>query len=131
MNRHLSALGILLVLSASGASTGPGQASPTSAGQAVTQRPLDVPARALPVPDTLSPAMQAIVGAPLSPTWNVVPKTLEEWKALSAPTANRGLPALRERFGIASEAIVVNGAQAYLLTPRTIPPENRDRLLVH
>ena len=29
------------------------------------------------------------------------------------------------------EEIVVNGVTAYLLTPAAIPPENRNRLLVH
>ena len=99
--------------------------------QAAAPRSLEVPARTLPVPEHVSPAMQALVGAPLSSSWNVVPKTTDEWKALSAPTSNRALPALRERFGITSESMVVNGAQAYLLTPRLIPPENRNRLLVH
>ena len=113
MTRHLVALAVALLI------------------QAVAPRPLEVPARTLPVPEDVSPAMQAIIGAPLSPTWNVVPKTTEEWKALSAPSANRNLAALRERFGITSEAMVVNGAQAYMLTPRAIPPENRNRLLVH
>src|ERR687887_1586526 len=113
MTRHLLVLGVTLL------------------AQAVAPRSLDVPARTLPVPEHVSPAMQAIVGAPLSSTWNVVPKTTEEWKALSAPTANPALPALRERFGVTSESIVVNGVQAYMVTPRTIPPENRNRLLVH
>jgi len=113
MSRHLFVLGIAFV------------------AQGIAPRPLDVPARTLPVPEHVSPAMQALVGAPLSPTWNVVPKTTEEWKALSAPTANRALPALRDRLGVTSESIVVNGVQAYMVTPRTIPPENRDRLLVH
>src|SRR5215510_10016033 len=113
MTRHLVALAVVLLI------------------QAVAPRPLEVPARTLPVPEHVSPAMQALVGAPLSSTWNVVPKTTEEWKALSAPAANRALPALRERLGVASESIVVNGVQAYMVTPRTIPPENRDRLLVH
>ena len=113
MTRHLVALAVALLI------------------QAVAPRPLEVPARTLPVPEHVSPAMQALVGAPLSSTWNVVPKTTEEWKTLSAPSANRNLAALRDRFGITSETMVVNGAQAYMLTPRAIPPENRNRLLVH
>src|SRR5262245_21150464 len=113
MIRHLLVLGIALL------------------AQGVAPRSLDVPARTLPVPEHVSPAMQAIIGAPLSSTWNVVPKTTDEWKALSAPTANRALPALRERLGVTSESIVVNGVPAYRVTPRTIPPQNRDRLLVH
>ena len=74
MSRHLFVLGIAFV------------------AQGIAPRSLDVPARTLPVPEHVSPAMQALVGAPLSPTWNVVPKTTEEWKALSAPTANRYPP---------------------------------------
>ena len=92
---------------------------------------LQVPARTIPVPATVSPEMQAIIGAPLSATWNVAPTSLEEWKKLSAPSPGRNLPALRERFGVKSEPITVNGVQAYLLTPQNLPPENRSRLLVH
>lgn len=91
----------------------------------------DVPGRTLPAPNTVSPEMQALVGAPLSGNWNVVPKTLEEWKTLSAPSAGRGLPALRERFRVKTEALTVNGVRAYMVTPEVIPPENRNRLLVH
>src|SRR5215510_4899061 len=113
MIRHLLVLGIALL------------------AQGVAPRSLDVPARTLPVPGHVSPAMQALVGAPLSSTWNVIPKTTEEWKALSAPAVNRTLPALRDRFGVTVESTSVNGAQAYVVTPRTVPPENRNRLLVH
>ena len=92
---------------------------------------LQVPARTLPVPTTVSPEMQAIIAAPISSTWNVFPKSIDEWKTMSAPTTGRGLPALRERFAVKSEAITVNGVQAYMVTPQAIPPENRNRLLVH
>ena len=74
--------------------------------------PLQVPPRTLPVPTTVSPQMQALVGAPLSSTWNVVPQLAEEWKAMSAPSSGRGLPALRERFDVKSEPLEVNGVHA-------------------
>jgi monoterpene epsilon-lactone hydrolase len=83
------------------------------------------------VPNTVSPQVQAMIAAPLSPNWNVVPKSVEEWRALSAPSAGRGLPALRERFGVRSEALTVNGVNAYMVTPPDVPPENRNRLLIH
>jgi acetyl esterase/lipase len=104
-----------------------------SAGNTQTTAPraLEVPARTLPVPATVSPQMQAIIAAPLSATWNVVPKSTDEWKTLSAPSAGRGLDALRERFGVKSETVVLNGVTAYMVTPQVIPPENRNRLLVH
>ncbi|MBI1872948.1 MAG: hypothetical protein HYS05_03545 [Acidobacteria bacterium] len=91
--------------------------------------PLEVPARTVPVPTTVSPEMQALIGAPLSSNWNLLPKSAEEWKAMSAPSAGRGLPALRERFGVTSEPLMVNGVKAYMVTPQVIPPENRNHYM--
>jgi monoterpene epsilon-lactone hydrolase len=104
-----------------------------SAGTAQTpaRGPLEVPARTLPVPTTVSPEMQALIAAPLSATWNVVPKTADEWKAVATPGRGGNLPALRERFGVKSEPMTVNGVRAYMVTPNVIPLENRNRLLVH
>lgn len=61
--------------------------------QTSAQAPLEVPARTVPVPTTVSPEMQALIGAPLSGNWNVVPKSADEWKTISAGSAGRGLPA--------------------------------------
>jgi acetyl esterase/lipase len=93
--------------------------------------PLEAPARTLPLPATVSPEMQRLVGAPLSSNWNTWPKTTDEWKTLSAPSAGRGLPALRDRFKVTSKPMTVNGVQAYLITPENLAAENRNRLLVH
>ena len=71
--------------------------------QSPAPQPLEVPTRTLPVPETVSPEMQRLIGAPLSGNWNTWPKTAEEWKKLSAPGGGRGLPALRERFKVKSE----------------------------
>src|SRR5204863_907797 len=35
------------------------------------------------------------------------------------------------RWSIKSEHVVLNGVNVYMLTPQVIPPENRNRLLVH
>jgi monoterpene epsilon-lactone hydrolase len=91
----------------------------------------EVPARTLPVPDTVSPEMQALIGAPVAANWNEAPKTVEAWRALSAPSAGRGLPALRDRFGVKSEPLSVGGVSAFMVTPKEVPPENRNRLLIH
>jgi monoterpene epsilon-lactone hydrolase len=92
--------------------------------------PRQIPARSVPVPTTVSPEMQALVGAPLSANWNVAPKTVEEWRTLSAPSAGRGA-ALRERLRVKTEPLTVNGVNAFMVTPEVIAPENRNRLLVH
>ncbi len=36
--------------------------------------PRDLPARTIPVPNTVSPQMRMLIAAPLPPTWNVIPK---------------------------------------------------------
>ena len=94
----------------------------------------EVPARMLPVPDTVSPQMQKIIGAPISPTWNVFPKTAEEWKAqvnAAAAAAARGLPAVRDALRVKLEPQTIDGVKVFVLTPEVIAPENRNRLLIH
>lgn len=78
--------------------------------------------------------MQKIIAAPLRQNWDVLPKTGEEWRA----TANAGaavsiaaLPGIRERLHVKVEATTIDGVKAYIVTPDEIPPENRNRLLVH
>src|SRR5205085_446215 len=109
--------------------------SVTDANTQTPQTPLpgprDVPARTLPVPDTVSPEMQRLAAGPPAGNWNTWPKTVEEWKPLSAPSAGRGTQALQERFHVKTEAMKVNGVNAFMVTPEVIPPENRNRLLVH
>jgi monoterpene epsilon-lactone hydrolase len=95
---------------------------------------MDVPARALPAPATVSPKIQVIVQEPISATWNVLPKTADEWKALvaagAAQTVSR-LPAIRDRLRVKSEPTVIDGVNADILTPEVIPSENQNRLLIH
>ncbi len=105
MTRHLVFIASVFAIAWSG-----GETRTSDQGTGTVPGPLLVPARTIPVPTTVSPDMQAIIGAPLSATWNTIPKTTDDWKALSAPSAGRGLTALRERFTLTSEPLVVNGA---------------------
>jgi monoterpene epsilon-lactone hydrolase len=98
--------------------------------QSAAPEPRQVPARSVPVPTTVSPEMQALIGAPPSPNWNVAPKSIDEWRTLSAPSAGRGA-ALRERLRVKTESLTVNGVNAFMVTPEVIAPDNRNRLLVH
>lgn len=105
-----------------------------ASAQTPAQGALEVPAKTVPVPDTVSSQMQKIIGAPLIPNWNVIPKTVEEWKAqvdAGAAAAMRGLPARREALRVKVEPIIIDGVKAHMVTPEEIPPENRNRLLVH
>jgi epsilon-lactone hydrolase len=93
-----------------------------------------LPARDIPVPDTVSAPMQAVIGSPLQPTWNEHPKNAQEWKTLidkRAAAVLAILPGLRERLGVKVEPTVIGGVKAFVVTPDTIADENRDRLLVH
>jgi len=108
--------------------------APLTGAQTSPQGSRELPARSVPVPDTVSPQMQKLIGAPLTPTWNVIPKTAEEWKAqvnAGYEATMKSLPALREALGVKVEPITLDGVKAYMVTPSSIPPQNRNRLLVH
>jgi len=94
-----------------------------------------LPARDVPVPNAdVSPAMQALIGAPLSPIWNDHPKDAAAWKALikmRAEAVEKTLPDLRARLGVKVEPAKVAGVNTFIVTPNDIPEQNRDRVLVH
>jgi monoterpene epsilon-lactone hydrolase len=94
----------------------------------------EVPARLLPVPDTVSPAMQAIIAQPLDPSFNVAPETTAEWKARVAKAALitiAALPHLRTALDVTVEPATMAGVKTFTITPRSMPPENQDRVLLH
>ncbi len=96
--------------------------------------PLQVPAKTIEVPTTVSPQLQKIIGAPLRTNWDIQPKTGEEWKPVAeagaVPTI-KNVPGMLERLKVKIEPTVIDGVRAYIVTPETIPPENRNRLLIH
>lgn len=106
--------------------------------QAIAQTPspgtLEVPARTVPVPSTVSPEMQKIIGAPLRQNWNIQPKTGEEWKPVAeagAAATVKNVPGMLERLHVKVEKTTIDGVKAFIITPDTIRPENRNRLLIH
>ena len=96
--------------------------------------PRSVPNRAIPLPVTVSPQVSALVAAPYLPIWNADPKTPAAWHALVDAVAAKGaakLPALRDSLGVSSEAVVIDGVKAFVLTPREIRPGNENRVLIN
>ena len=94
----------------------------------------EVPARKLPVPDTVSPQVQKLIAAPLRPGWNVLPKTGEEWKPVSEAGAAgtiRNLPGLTERLKVKVEKTTIDGVRAFVVTPQEVAPQNANRVLIH
>lgn len=103
-----------------------------SAAQSTATR--EVPARVLPVPDTVSPQMQAIISRTLDPKFNVAPETIAEWKRRidnAAVATVAGLPKLREALGVTVEPTSIAGVKAFIVTPSSIPPANGNRVLLH
>ena len=82
-----------------------------------------IPARSLPVPETVSAAMQAVIGAPLAPIWNAHPKSAQEWKEFVQQLADMRmniLPGLREKMGVKVEPTTIGGIRAFTVTPSEI-----------
>jgi monoterpene epsilon-lactone hydrolase len=94
-----------------------------------------VPARVIPVPtDGVSPEAQKLIGNPYLPFFNADPKTPAEWKELievRVKSTAAAVPAMKEKFGVNAQPTVIGGVKSFIVTPRTIPVSNRDRLLVH
>lgn len=94
----------------------------------------EVPPRWLPVPDTVSPQMQAIIVRPMDPNFNIAPQSTAAWKERvdkAAATTVAGLPQLREALGVTVEPTTLAGVKAFIVTPRSIPLRNRHRMLLH
>src|SRR5438876_12289682 len=80
--------------------------SATGMAQTASPGTRELPARTIPVPETVSPQMQKLIALPLTPTWNVIPNTAEEWKAqVNAVTVAmmQALPALRQTLKVKVE----------------------------
>lgn len=107
-------------------------ALPASA-QTQPPAPREIPARTLRAPDTVSPEMRAMVAAP-PPPWDIHPKNNKEWADLVAAGVARNkalLPGMRERLGVSLEPVTLGGVPAFILTPKEIAPENRNRVFLH
>lgn len=97
--------------------------------------PRQVPARTLPVPTAdVSPGKQAVIAAPYAGNWDTHPRDGAEWRAFidaSTGAMQAAMPGLRAALGVTSETATIGGVRVFVLTPREIPPANRDRLLLH
>jgi epsilon-lactone hydrolase len=94
----------------------------------------DVPAKTLPVPQTVSPQVQKLIAAPLRNGWNVLPKTGEEWKPVADAGAEptiKNLPGLLERMNVKVEKSTIDGVRVFIVTPAAIAPGNQNRVLIH
>jgi acetyl esterase/lipase len=68
------------------------------------------------------------------PTWNVIPKTIDEWKAevnAGATARVARLKPMAEALHVKVDPITIDGVKAFEVKPQEIAPDNKDRLLVH
>ena len=109
-------------------------ASPAFAQNAAPLAPREVPTKSIPVPGTVSPAMQAIVAQPLRTNWDKPPTTPAGWtelvKQLESATSAQVAP-MAERLHVKIQPSTIDGVKVYTLTPATMPEQNRNRLLIH
>ncbi|MFO1058295.1 MAG: alpha/beta hydrolase [Dongiaceae bacterium] len=96
--------------------------------------PRQIPARLLPVPRTVSPALQAAIAAPYPPGWDSIPPDAAAWRAMAAQSAAAVaplLPDLRRQLRIAVTPRRIAGVPVFDIVPEDLPAENRDRVLLH
>jgi epsilon-lactone hydrolase len=97
-----------------------------------------IPSRTIPVPSSASLQLQNAIRQSHQPTdVPPPPKTLDDWKRLTQPSASseetnvRALIALRQRLGVTEVSEVIAGVRCYILTPKVISPRNRNRLVLN
>ena len=91
-----------------------------------------IPARTIPVPDTVSPQMRKLIASEPAP--RSAPQKAAEWKALVAQASQfemTRITELRRHFDVEVTERTIAGVRCYLVTPKTIPAKNRNRLLVN
>jgi len=96
--------------------------------------PRQVPAKTIPVPTHVSPEMQKIIAAPQNPLGNTLWKTGAEARAAANERAAKtvvAIPAMCERLHVKEEPGTIDGVKIYFVRPDVIPPEHRDKLLIH
>ena len=87
-----------------------------------------------PVPQTVSPEIQALIAAPPPAYWKLHPRNAQEWKAWSkefTDTVGQLLPQLREKMGVTGSSGRMGGVPVFTLTPKTAPAANANRVLLH
>ncbi len=97
--------------------------------------PRRLPARVLPVPEDVSPELQALIRAPYPPeALTPAPQNEKEWANFGKridPALPKKLAALRNSFSVRVVATTIAGVKAWFVTPDALPAGNRNRLLIY
>jgi acetyl esterase/lipase len=94
---------------------------------------LNVPAKEVPIPTTVSPQLARFIETPILPK-ETVPTTADGWKALQKEAdaeATKISLAASAFVGTKIEPTKVADVPCFWVTPKEVPAENKDRLIVH
>lgn len=103
----------------------------------MTLPPRSIPERLLPVPTTVSPALQQAIAQPLTATIEAIqtaPADLTSWRQLiatSEATSRERLGRLRQQCPVSVTPESIAGIPCYRVVPAAIAPANQRRLLIH
>jgi acetyl esterase/lipase len=90
--------------------------------------------RAIPVPTTVSPALQALLARNATTTARPpLPTTNEGWLRFLGDPADqhKRTQALLSRFNVSMTKEVIGGVNCFVIAPPNVAPADRNRLLVH
>ena len=84
------------------------------------------------MPDTVSPALQKLLGQPPQPGAQFSPdrRRVESLGETTRGHRSSGVAEAREKFGVTVVAQVLGGVRCYVVTPKEVKPSNRNRLLL-
>lgn len=94
----------------------------------------EVAAHEVPVPDTVSPALQQDIAKGPSLNWNQVPSDAEGWRKAVSQSAQKvavKAEALAEQLKVSIKESRMAGVRVFILTPSVVRPENKGRILLH
>lgn len=100
----------------------------------ITVNAQDITKPNIPIPDTASKEIQALIAAGPFPYWNSHPKNAEQWKSWVNELAQLELQMLAEiqkKFDVTIEQSKIADVNVFTITPKYISQNNQDRLLLH
>ena len=85
--------------------------------------------RVVPVPKSVSPEAQAFLAQPVAD--DATPRPLAERRRETDAWQTRAGESFRSHYNVAVENSTIAGVPVRLLTPPTVPPEHKDRVLIN
>jgi monoterpene epsilon-lactone hydrolase len=94
----------------------------------------EVPARLLPIPTDVSFLLQKAIASPPIAFMERIPETPDQWRAEIKKINDNAAKSARDLWkllGVTVTPETIGGVKCFRLTPAEVPPEHKDRLLMH